>query len=242
MSEQIGYDGFAGQKALQYGSSGTAVQLLPYRNGNGNGNGKGSLMEMSMIETLNMVIPVQKIIDRKVFKDNHSLRVGVDCYYMAGQLGLGQTEMNLYYIAGLLHDIGFLDIPSEIFNKRGALNKDEFARIKTHAKKGLDLLDFMELPEIVHDGILYHHERWDGGGYPENLKGKEIPLAAQIVSLFDVYEALVLPRPQRPPFPASEALKVIRKGAKKLFNPVLMENFQKMYSESMLSREEIWKE
>ncbi len=236
LTNQVTRGSIAGQFALPYKTEDyKGVPQIPY-------NQKSDLLEMSIVSDLNIVIPLSKIIDRKVFKDNHSQKVGVDCFYMAGLLGLDPTESNIYYITGLLHDIGFLDIPSEIFNKRGSLEKDEFEIIKTHPQKGLDLLDFTEIPEQIHDGILFHHEKWSGGGYPENLKGKEIPLVAQVVSLFDIYEALILPRPQRPPFSSAEAVKVIKKGFKKLFNPDLMEPFQAMVRENMLSREEIWKE
>lgn len=236
LAGQIGKGPIAGQFALPYKTeSRNNLPQIAY-------DQKESLMESSIMGDLNIVIPLSKIIDRKVFKDNHSQKVGVDCFYMAGLLGLSIAESNLYYIAGLLHDIGFLDIPSEIFNKRGSLNKDEFEIIKSHTHKGLALLDFTDIPQQIREGILYHHEKWSGGGYPESLKGNEIPLVAQVVGLFDVYEALILPRPQRPPFPVNEAIKVIKKGSKKLFNPDLMEPFQQMFKENMLSREEIWKE
>jgi HD-GYP domain-containing protein (c-di-GMP phosphodiesterase class II) len=236
LAGQIGRGPAAGQFALPYKTEGRkGLPQIAY-------NQKDSLVESSIMGDLNIVIPLSKIIDRKVFKDNHCQRVGVDCFYMAGLLGLDASESNLFYIAGLLHDIGFLDVPSEIFNKRGSLSKEEFEIIKSHAEKGLTLLDFTDIPELIRDGILYHHEKWSGGGYPEGLKGKEIPLVAQVVSLFDIYEALILPRPQRPPFPVAEAIKVIKKGSKKLFNPDLMEPFNHMVKENMLSREEIWKE
>jgi HD-GYP domain-containing protein (c-di-GMP phosphodiesterase class II) len=236
LTGQIGRGPIAGQFALPYQAEGQkGLPQIGY-------NQKNNLVETSIVGDLNIVIPLAKIIDRKVFKDNHSQRVGVDCFYMSGLLGIDPSESNLYYIAGLLHDIGFLDIPSEIFNKKGSLSDKEFDIIKSHPQKGISLLDFTEIPDLIRDGIMYHHEKWSGGGYPEGLKGKEIPLVAQVVGLFDIYEALILPRPQRPPFPVTEAIKVIKKGSNKLFNPDLMGPFQQMVAENMLSREEIWKE
>lgn len=200
-----------------------------------------SLMEMSMMEDLNIVIPLSKIVDRKVFNDNHATRVGVDSYYMAGLLGLSTAECNLYYIAGLIHDIGYLDIPSEILNKRSSLTEKEFEIIKTHTQKGLQLLDFTELPQPVREGILYHHEKWNGDGYPEGIAGSDIPLVARVIAIFDVYEALVLPRPQRPPFPVKDAVKIIKKGIGTLFDPALKQPFEHMIQENMLSKEDPWK-
>lgn len=193
------------------------------------------------IDDLSIVTPLAKIVDRKVFKDNHSLRVGMDCYHLAGILGLSAEEKHLFYIAGLLHDIGYLDIPSEIFNKRGALTDEEIEQIQIHPKRGLELIDFTEVPQIVHDGILSHHERWKGDGYPNGLAREKIPLIARVIAIFDVYEALILPRPQRPPFSQKEAMKIIKKGTGHLFDPELIPIFERMAKENLLSKEEAWK-
>jgi len=190
---------------------------------------------------LNIVLPLSKIVDRKVFNDKHAERVGVDAYDMAGMLGLPQEECNLYYIAGLIHDVGYLDIPSEILNKKSSLSEKEFNIIKTHTKRGVALLDFAELPQVISDGILYHHEKFSGEGYPEGLAGEDIPLVARVISIFDMYEALILPRPQRPAFPTKEAQRIIKKGSGKIFDPAIVKIFEKMAKENLLSREDIWK-
>jgi len=160
---------------------------------------------------------------------------------MAGLLGLSQEECNLFYIAGLIHDVGYLDIPSEILNKKSTLSDKEFNIIKTHTKRGVALLDFAVLPKVISDGILYHHEKYSGEGYPDGLAGDEIPLIARIISIFDMYEALILPRPQRPAFPTKEAQRIIKKGSGKIFDPELVKIFEKMAKENLLSREDIWK-
>ncbi|PKL16744.1 MAG: hypothetical protein CVV49_14590 [Spirochaetae bacterium HGW-Spirochaetae-5] len=198
-------------------------------------------IDYSIMEDLNIVLPLSKIVDRKVFNDKHAERVAVDTYDMAGLLGLSQEECNLFYIAGLIHDVGYLDIPSEILNKKSSLNDKEFNIIKTHTKRGVALLDFAVLPQVINDGILYHHEKFSGEGYPEGLAGENIPLVARIISIFDMYEALILPRPQRPAFPTKEAQRIIKKGSGKIFDPELVKIFEKMAKENMLSREDIWK-
>lgn len=227
-----------GQLSLGYGgqASGTGERpsglLLADHSG---------LAESSIMADLNIVAPLSKIVDRKVFKDNHSQRVGGDCYIMAGLIGLSADECNLYYLAGLIHDIGYLDISSDIFNKRKSLTEEEFEMIKKHTTRGVELIDFTDVPDVIKDGILYHHEKWGGGGYPEGLNGDEIPLIARVISLFDVYEALITPRPQRPAFPVKEAVKTIKKGAGNLFDPQLIPLFEQMYKENVLSKEDPWK-
>lgn len=225
-------------KALPYIQGGTALRQpllqLPDQT--------TAYQEKTFLGDLNIVLPLSKIVDRKVFNDNHASKVGVDAYDMAGILGLDQDECNLYYIAGLLHDVGYLDIPSEILNKKSSLSEKEFAVIRTHTKRGADLLDFTEIPQVIKDGILYHHEKWAGEGYPEGLSGEDIPLVARVISIFDMYEALILPRPQRPPFPVKEAVRIIKKGSGNLFDPELVKIFDRMVKENLVSRSNIWKD
>ena len=208
------------------------LQMLP--------NSGGSLADSSVFGDLNIVMPLSRIVDRKVFKDNHAQRVASDVYYMAGLLGLSSEERNLYYMAGLIHDIGYLDIHSDILNKSTSLTKEEYATITTHTRRGIDLLDFTNLPQTVHDGILYHHEQWSGGGYPEKLKGEDIPLVARVIGLFDMYEALILPRPHRPALPQRDALKTMKKSSGVLFDPKLVTLFEQMLKQNLVSKEDIW--
>lgn len=241
----------AGQLAYVSGNGGgSGLKALPFNRNNGHNqqnvpqitDQSGGSEEASILNDLNVVLLLSKITDRKVFNDNHPSKVGVDAYDMAGTLGLSQDECNLFYIAGLLHDIGYLDIPSEILNKKATLTDKEFAVIRTHTAKGLTLLDFTGIPQTVRDGILYHHEKWAGGGYPEGLAGEDIPLAARVIAIFDMYEALILPRPQRPPFPAKEAARIVKKGSGTLFDPALIKVFEQMLKDNLVSRGDIWKE
>ena len=241
LSMRIGYNANIGNDS--------DLQALPdYSDASGNGqevlqlaDQRDSAVESSMIEDLNIVLPLSKIVDRKVFNDNHAVRVGVDAFYMSGLLGLSSEERNLYYIAGLVHDIGYLDVPSEVLNKRTSLSEKDFELIKTHTHKGLELLDFTVIPQIVKDGILYHHERWAGDGYNEGLAGDKIPLVARVISIFDMYEALILPRPQRPAFSTKEAVRIIKKGSGVMFDPVIVKHFEAMVKDKLVSREDIWK-
>jgi response regulator RpfG family c-di-GMP phosphodiesterase len=143
----------AGQLAYTSGNGGgNGFKALPFSRNNGHNQQSvaqitdqtGGSEEASILNDLNVVLLLSKITDRKVFNDNHPSKVGVDAYDMAGILGLSQDECNLFYIAGLLHDIGYLDIPSEILNKKATLTDKEFAVIRTHTAKGLPCLILLE--------------------------------------------------------------------------------------------------
>lgn len=110
--------------------------------------------------------------------------------------------------AGLLHDIGKVDIPSEILNKPGKLNDYEFSIMKTHPKKGFDRLNGLGVEELVKDVALHHHEKRDGKGYPDGITN--ITLAIQIVTVSDIFSALTELRSYKKPMPASKAFGIMR--------------------------------
>lgn len=141
---------------------------------------------------------------------------------------LTQTEINLISTASALHDIGKIGIPGEILNKPGKLTDEEFTIMKTHTTLGADMLN--EIPvyrdeplvKMAHDICRWHHERYDGRGYPDRLKGDEIPIAAQIVALADVYDALTSERVYKKAFSHEVAIQMIMDGQCGTFNPLLL--------------------
>lgn len=147
----------------------------------------------------------------------------------SNQYGLTQTDISLISTASALHDIGKIGIPDEILNKPGKLTKEEYEIMKKHSELGaamLDDLDFLQDEKLVQYArqiCRWHHERYDGKGYPDGLKGDEIPIAAQIVSLADVYDALTSPRVYKRAFSHDEAIKMILNGECGVFNPLLVE-------------------
>ena len=157
-------------------------------------------------------------------------------------LGRGLSEQDIDWIsmAAIMHDVGKIAIPDAILNKPGRLTAEEYEIMKTHTVQGAMLLE--KIPqmrehgayEYAYDIARHHHERWDGRGYPDGLKGDEISIWAQIVSLADVYDALVSSRVYKGAFDRSEALRMIRDGECGVFNPELIENF-------MTAEPEIWK-
>ena len=145
------------------------------------------------------------------------------------QYGLTQTDISLISTASALHDIGKIGIPDEILNKPGRFTKEEYEIMKKHSEYGaamLDDLDFLQDEKLVQYArqiCRWHHERYDGKGYPDGLKGDEIPISAQIVALADVYDALTSPRVYKAAFPHDTAIQMIVNGECGAFNPLLIE-------------------
>lgn len=146
------------------------------------------------------------------------------------ELGLSDAKIKALAQASVLHDIGKIAVPDAILEKPGKLTKEEFDIMKTHTSKGYEMLkSFTFVSEPIYTYCLQiarsHHEKWDGKGYPQGLKGNEIPLRAQIVSIADVYDALLSKRCYKPEFTKDKAIEMINNGECGIFNPILLESF-----------------
>ena len=145
--------------------------------------------------------------------------------------GLSEDEIQLIGVAAITHDVGKISIPDAILNKKGRLTPEEFEIMKSHTVKGAQLLS--SIPQMrghsayhyAYDVALHHHERWDGRGYPDGLVGDQTPIWTQIVSLADVYDALISKRCYKDPFPTHVAMEMILGGQCGAFNPRLLEAF-----------------
>ena len=150
---------------------------------------------------------------------------------------LTPVDINLICIASALHDVGKIAIPGEILNKPGRFTEEEFAIMKEHTTIGSTMMEAVPihgseaLIKVARDICRWHHERWDGRGYPDGLKGDEIPISAQIVALADVYDALTSPRVYKPAFPHEKAVEMILGNQCGNFNPLLMEILQEVAAE-----------
>jgi putative nucleotidyltransferase with HDIG domain len=127
-------------------------------------------------------------------------------YHVARQMGLDDSQLTTIRLGAYLHDLGKVRVPHEILNKPAKLSAEEFEVIKMHPIWGLELLASVEFPWDIKPVIRWHHERYDGTGYPDRLKGDEIPLSAQIICIVDVYDALTTTRSYRAAMPHAEAL------------------------------------
>ena len=201
-------------------------------------------LSQGMIESLATAIEF-----RSEESGDHVRRIsGITRKLLSGtELGAGLSRETVRQIAlgSILHDVGKIAVPDAILNKPGKLTPEEFEIMKTHTVQGAALLE--RIPQLrEHPSYRYavdiarhHHERWDGRGYPDGLKGEEISLPAQVVSLADVYDALSCKRVYKDAFPRARVVEMIRDGACGVFNPRLLDCFFSVEEElSRLYRKE----
>src|SRR5579885_2904106 len=155
----------------------------------------------------------------------HVRRVQIYCGRLGELMGLSQGEIEALKAGALLHDIGKLAVPDHILNKPGKLNAAEFEKMKIHTTVGAQILERVGFPYPVVPIVRYHHEQWDGRGYPEGLRGEQIPLTARILSVADCFDSVREDRPYRPGMSRDEACAMIRRGAGTHFDPRVVETF-----------------
>jgi len=174
------------------------------------------------------------IFDLKMYDDytyHHSLSVGVLSLAMGITMNLSDRELYELVLAGMLHDVGKVAIPIEIINKPQRLTASEYDIIKTHPSNAGDyFLQKCLIPYNTYYGIVSHHEKYDGTGYPQGLKGDDIPLFGRILAVADVYDALTSNRPYRKPNLPSEAIEYIMGGIGTLFDEKIVRVFLKRVS------------
>lgn len=142
----------------------------------------------------------------------HQKRVATLALAIAREMGFNRRRLDILRIAAILHDIGKINLPSEILCKPGKLADCEFNLIKIHSEAGYDILKKIDFPDIVADIVYQHHEKMDGSGYPRGLKGTDILLEARILNVADVVEAISSNRPYRPALGVNEALREIEEN------------------------------
>ena len=161
----------------------------------------------------------------------HSHRVAVMAAGLGRQVdGMSQRDRKYLQQAATLHDIGKVRVSEYVLNKPERLTPEEFAEMQAHAANGGLVTQAAGFPEKVWKAVRSHHERWDGGGYPDGLKGISIPLIARIISVVDCYDALANDRPYRAAMPAAEALEIIRQGSGTFYDPDLVRKFLRYHS------------
>jgi HD-GYP domain-containing protein (c-di-GMP phosphodiesterase class II) len=178
-------------------------------------------------ETVKIVVNVLNMHDE--YTKNHSTNVANYSRIIAKEMEFNSSEVSDIFITGLLHDIGKALIPIEVLNKTGKLSDKEFDILKTHSKKGYDILSESESLNKIAGYILFHHERWDGKGYPSGIEKDEIPIVSQIISVADAYDAMTSDRPYREKFTKEFAINEIIKNSGTQFSPVVVEVFKKVY-------------
>ncbi len=151
-----------------------------------------------------------------------------------GSAEFENTFFENIYISGLLHDIGKIAIPETILNKTGQLTNEEYEIMKKHTVRGSEMIRPLNLPKDCIDGIKYHHERFDGRGYPDGLIGADIPITAAIMAVADSYDAMTSSRPYRKGMRKEDAILELQKNAGSQFNPIPVRAMIELYHQGKL--------
>ncbi len=157
----------------------------------------------------------------------HSERVARIAVELGRELKLDEEQLSDIYLAGLLHDIGKIGIPDAVLCKQERLTEEEFEQIKQHVTIGYKILADLRPIRHLLVGVLYHHERYDGAGYPEGLKGEAIPLLARILAVADSYDAMNTSRPYRAAMPCEVVEQILEKGAGSQWDPRVIDAFRR---------------
>lgn len=179
--------------------------------------------------TLNAIMAIAKTIEAKDnYTSGHSDRVAQCSVAIARRLGWDENHMRDLHCMALLHDIGKIGVPDNILNKPMPLEEEEFNILKKHSVTGGEILKHIHTISHLQDGALYHHERYDGKGYPKGLSGEEIPIEARIIAIADTYDAMTSNRAYRARLSDDIVLSEFKKGIGTQFDPNLAELFIKM--------------
>ncbi len=169
---------------------------------------------------------------RDRYTGGHTKRVGIFSEMIAEELDFSFSEMSDLRLSALLHDIGKIGIADSVLKKNGHLTPQEFEMMKSHPQVGYEILGHIEGLKNVVDGVRYHHERFDGKGYPDGLKGDEIPVVAQIISVADTFDAMISTRPYRKGLSPMIAYEEILDNAGTQFSHKVVEAFEKAFKKT----------
>jgi len=177
---------------------------------------------------------VETIEAKDPYTKQHSTRVTSYATAIAKAMGCSKVEIDVLKFSGNLHDIGKIGIPDNILLKPGLLTEEEYEVIKKHSSIGNNIIDHFTMWSDEQKVIKHHHERWDGQGYPDGLKGEEIPFLSQILSVGDVYDALTSDRSYRKRMPDDVSLRIMRENAGGQFNPEIVRTFLALHKQGQI--------
>jgi HD-GYP domain-containing protein (c-di-GMP phosphodiesterase class II) len=155
----------------------------------------------------------------------HSLRVAYFCVSVGKEMGFSTDELYELEVSALFHDLGKIGVPDAVLKKPSRLTDEEFLEMKLHPSKSYDILQDFPIFEKMAINAKYHHERFDGRGYPEGLKGESIPLYSRIILIADTFDAMTSTRPYRKGLPFDVAFAELREFAGTQFDPMVVEKF-----------------
>lgn len=188
---------------------------------------------------------IHRLVMAAEFKDedtgDHIVRIGKYSSLIARKINLSASEIETISYAAPMHDIGKIGIPDKILMKPGKLTQDEFDIIKQHTVIGARLLSRSKskILQMAHDIALFHHEKFNGQGYPNKLQGEDIPVEARIVAIADTFDALTSKRPYKDPYPPEMVFDIIRNEGGKQFDPEMVGIFTRHFDDFLEIREKI---
>lgn len=178
---------------------------------------------------------VEAIEAKDPYTKQHSSRVTLYAVIIAKELGCSHDEIEVLNVAGNLHDIGKIGIPDSILLKPGRLTEEEYEIIKKHPTIGGNIMDHFNMWSYEKEIITHHHERWDGNGYPDRLKGEETPFLSRILAVADVFDAMASDRSYRKKMPDDKVARVISENSGSQFDPNIVEAFVKLHKNGKIS-------
>ena len=186
---------------------------------------------------LESIFAIVNIIEAKdEITEGHSVRVAGYSMALAKAMGYDESKVDQVYQTGLLHDVGKIGIPDLILKKEGKLTNEEYGEIKEHTSIGGHILAAIETMGYLADGAKYHHEKFDGTGYPKGLKGKEIPEIGRIIAVADVFDALVSKRHYKEAMDVETAKQEILRGSGTQFDPDIVQVFLGLLDDGTIER------
>lgn len=184
---------------------------------------------------VNTVKALTNAIDaRDAYTQFHSKRVSNIARHFAMFLGMSESEVTAIEMGGYVHDVGKIGVPDYVLRKEGKLTDEERLVIETHPTIGADILENLPLPWKILDIVRHHHEKWDGSGYPQGLKGGQIPRNAQIVSISDMWDALVTARPYKPAYSFNKSVEILQSHSGTYFDPALVDQFINGFADELV--------
>ena len=170
----------------------------------------------------------ESIESKDRYTAGHCERVANYACMLAEAVGIGGRDLTWLRMGGYLHDVGKIAVPAAVLNKNGALDDDEWAQMQRHTVEGDEIVGGLNFPWDIRPVVRWHHERWNGRGYPDGIGGEEIPITARIVCVADVYDALTTTRSYRKAFPREEALRIMEGDVGRIFDPELFPLFRSL--------------
>jgi HD-GYP domain-containing protein (c-di-GMP phosphodiesterase class II) len=196
-------------------------------------------LERLLLDTIKAIAAT--IDARDGYTHRHSERVAALTGQLARELGLADEVRETAELSALLHDVGKIAVPDSILNKPGKLTPEEYAEMQKHPLHGARILGNIQSATVkaVLPGVQYHHEKWDGTGYPEGLKAEAIPFLGRLLGVADFYDALTSARAYRGAMPAEEAVRLIEEGAGRHFDPAIAAALVRIFARGELHLDEM---